>query len=65
MREGSGFMSGLLLGVLLGGVFAVLYAPDRGEKTRKRWSKRGGQWLDEAGDQAGELVEKGRKKIGI
>lgn len=65
MREGSGFLSGILFGLLLGGILAVLYAPDRGDKTRKRLSKKGGKWLDEAGGQAEDLVEKGRKKIGI
>ena len=75
-----GFAGGILLGIALGGFLAVLYAPERGDKTRKRLAKKGGKWLDETTDQFGktmgkkvekslenasELVEKGRKRIGL
>lgn len=68
MREGNGFLSGILLGIILGGVLAILYAPDKGEKTRKKLTRRSGKWSGRASDvvgTAGDLVGKGRKKIGI
>lgn len=66
--RGNGFTGGLLLGVLLGAVLAILYAPEKGEKTRKRLAKKGGSWLEDASDyvdSAGSLVEKGRKRVGL
>lgn len=68
MSDQGGFTGGLLLGVLLGAIIAVLYAPERGDKTRKKLAKKSGRWLGEASeyvDSAGDLMEKGRKKIGI
>lgn len=65
MRDWNGFMGGLVFGVVLGGVLAMLYAPERGDRTRKRLAKRGGKWLDGATDQAGDLVDRSRKKMGI
>lgn len=68
MREGNGFLGGILLGVLLGGLLAVLYAPEKGEKMRKKLVRRSGHWSERASDvvgSAGDLVGKGRKKIGI
>lgn len=64
----SGFFSGLLLGVALGGVVAILYAPERGDKTRKKLSKRSEKWHAAANDAvgvAGEFVNKGRKHVGL
>ena len=64
----NGFFTGLLLGLALGGVMAMLYAPEKGEKTRKKLAKRSGKWQETAGDAvgiAGEIVHKGRKRVGI
>lgn len=64
----SGFFSGLLLGAALGGVIALLYAPERGDKTRKKLSKRSEKWHEAANDAvgvAGEIVNKSRKRVGI
>jgi gas vesicle protein len=47
---------------------AMLYAPEKGEKTRKKLAKRSGKWQETAGDAvgiAGEIVHKGRKRVGI
>ncbi len=65
MRNENGFVGALLLGVALGAVLAILYAPERGDKTRKKLSKKGGKLWDEASDQAEDLVKKGKKKIGV
>lgn len=63
-----GFLSGLLMGLTFGGIVAVLYAPEKGDKTRKKLAKRSGKWQEAASDaveMAGEYVEKGRKRAGI
>ena len=63
-----GFLSGLLMGLAFGGVLAMLYAPERGDKTRKKLAKKSGKWQEAASDAvgiAGELVDKGRKRVGI
>ena len=36
----AGFVSGLMLGILIGAGFALLFAPEEGTKTRKRLHKR-------------------------
>jgi len=64
----NGFLGGMLLGLLLGGILAVLYAPEKGEKTRKKLVKKSGQWqgrASEALDTATGFVDKRRKKMGI
>ena len=33
MMTRGGFLGGLLLGIAIGGAFALLYAPERGDKT--------------------------------
>lgn len=61
------FLGGLLVGVALGAILAILYAPEKGTKTRKQLAKRSARWTDRASDavgSAGEWVEKGRKRIG-
>ena len=64
----NGFLGGLLIGLAIGGLLALLYAPERGDKTRKRLVKKSGVWQEKAAgalDTASELVDKGRKKMGI
>jgi gas vesicle protein len=69
MRESeNGFLGGLLVGLAIGGLLALLYAPERGDKTRKRLVKKGGVWQEKASgalDSASVLVDRGRKKMGI
>lgn len=64
----NGFLAGILVGLAIGGVLALLYAPERGDKTRKKLVKKSGQWQEKASgaiDTAGELVDRSRKKMGI
>ena len=64
----NGFLGGILIGLAIGGLLALLYAPERGDKTRKRLVKKSGVWQEKAAgalDTASELVDKGRKKMGI
>ena len=64
----NGFLGGLLIGLAIGGILALLYAPERGDKTRKKLVKKSGQWQEKASgalDTAGEFVDRGRKRMGI
>lgn len=68
MADERGTLGALLLGIVIGAVIALLYAPEKGEKTRKRLAKASGQWGERANevlDSAGEAVEKSRKRFGI
>ncbi|MDX1624642.1 MAG: YtxH domain-containing protein [Gemmatimonadota bacterium] len=64
MRDWNGFLGGMVLGLVLGGVMAILYAPERGERTRKRLARKGEDWWEEASDQAEDLVDTARDKLG-
>lgn len=48
-----GFLGGIAAGALLG----VLYAPDKGSKTRKKIKQKGSQYADDAKDKADEILE--------
>ena len=64
----NGFLGGLLIGLAIGGLLALLYAPERGDKTRRKLVKKSGVWQEKASDALGsasELVDKCRKKMGI
>jgi gas vesicle protein len=57
----TGFAAGLLMGLVLGGAFALLFAPDRGAKTRGRLGRRMQTLRDDALegiDQAGSRTRK-------
>ena len=47
-----------LTGVIAGGIIALLYAPQSGEKTRKQIKK----FVEEEMNQAGEMLQKGASK---
>lgn len=64
----NGFLGGLLIGLAIGGLVALLYAPERGDKTRKKLVKKSGVWQEKASGALGsasEIVGRGRKKMGI
>ena len=65
-----GFLSGLLLGALIGAGVALLLAPERGDVTRRRIGTRLHDAADDARDQidewrdsAGRELRRGRKKL--
>jgi hypothetical protein len=55
-----GFAVGVVFGAFLGAGIALLFAPERGEKTRRRLGRRLRSLRDEAGDQ----LERAGKRTG-
>ncbi len=53
----------LLIGVLLGGAFAILLAPDKGERTRKKFSEKGNDLADALKEKAEEFLEEIKKEV--
>lgn len=56
LREAGGFAAGLLVGALLGAAVALLFAPDRGSRTRGRLGRRLRRLRDDAAE---ELEDRG------
>jgi hypothetical protein len=62
----AGFAVGVMIGALLGAGAALLYAPDRGEKTRRQLKRRIKQLRDEAEnglDRAGARAARMRREL--
>jgi len=61
-----GFAVGVMLGALLGAGLALMYAPDRGERTRHRLKRRIQRLRDEAADgldRAGKRATQARREL--
>lgn len=61
----AGFVSGLLLGAIIGAGVALLAAPESGRTTRKRLRKAASGVKSEATDRWDELTEDVKDKVGI
>ncbi len=59
----AGFAVGVIFGALLGAGFALLYAPDRGEKTRRQLRRRLNRLREEAEDGLDRVGERARKEM--
>ena len=57
------FMSGLLLGALIGASVALLTAPEPGRRTRRRLQKTAGNLKDTAGDRWEDLADDVRGRV--
>lgn len=57
------FVSGLVLGAMLGAGIALLTAPQAGRKTRKRLKKAAGQIRDDAGGRWDEVSDEVRERV--
>lgn len=60
-----GFVSGLLLGAVIGAGVALLAAPDPGRVTRKRLKKAATGLKDDASDRWDELTEDVKEKVDL
>jgi gas vesicle protein len=52
------FLSGIVLGAVVGGAMGVLFAPATGEETRKKIAKKGKKAWKDVKEEAAELGEK-------
>ena len=50
-------MIGVLAGAAIGAVLGVLYAPDKGSATRKKFSRKGYDYSEELEEKFNELIE--------
>jgi gas vesicle protein len=51
------FLGGLILGAAIGGVVALLYAPMKGEDTRRLVKQKAMQFKEQAGDMVNEVKD--------
>lgn len=61
-----GMLVGLAVGLGLGTVLGLLFAPEKGKKTRRQIAKRAERFGDRASDvleSAEDLIEAGRRKL--
>lgn len=62
-RQVANFISGLLLGAVIGAGVALLTAPRPGRKTRKRLKRAATDVRDSAGDRLDQLAEEVKGKV--
>lgn len=62
-RTGAGFLAGLVFGVFLGAGLALLFAPDRGDRTRDRMKRRIRSLREEALDSIDQAGTRTRKEL--
>jgi gas vesicle protein len=61
-KTSAGFGTGLLIGAVIGGVIALLYAPQSGKKTRKFLKNKATEFVDEVKEEASEVVDEVKEK---
>jgi gas vesicle protein len=62
-RSTAGFVAGVLFGAFLGAAIALLFAPERGEKTRGRFARRLKTLKEDARDGIDRASQRTRKEI--
>ncbi len=63
MRGGE-FLSGLLVGAVIGAAVGLIFAPAKGEETRAMIKEKGGELGTKVGKRAGEIGQQVSKKAG-
>jgi gas vesicle protein len=61
-KTSAGFGTGLLIGAIIGGTIAFLYAPQSGKKTRKFLKNKANEFVDEVKEEASEVVDEVKEK---
>jgi hypothetical protein len=56
-------VTGIVLGALLGAGIALLFAPDRGTKTRRRVGRHLRRWSEEAADTFDDTASRARREL--
>ncbi len=71
-RTGAGFLAGIVFGVFLGAGLALLFAPDRGDKTRDRVRRRmrslredALESIDQAGNRTREELRRRKRRLRV
>src|SRR5436853_7835924 len=64
MDEPRDFLSGLIVGSLMGVALGLLFAPEAGERTRERVRKQSKEWSTRARERADQVAEQVRTKAG-
>jgi gas vesicle protein len=59
----TGKLLGVLVGISAGALFGILYAPDKGHKTRKRILKTGKNYTDGLTEKFEDLMEETTDKL--
>lgn len=54
---------GILAGVAVGATLGILFAPDKGSKTRRKISKKGDEYADGLGEKFNEFIDSVTKKF--
>jgi gas vesicle protein len=63
MKSGK-FVMTMLLAATAGAAIALLFAPDKGERTRRKIKEKGEDYLDDLKDSYGRSVKNVKKKVG-
>lgn len=64
MKSGKAIL-GALAGLAAGAVLGILFAPEKGSKTRKKIARKGSDVADELGEKFNELVNTMSQKIDV
>lgn len=57
-KKGMGLITGMIVGGAIGSVASLMFAPDKGAKTRKRMRKKGEKLFDEGKSKAENFLDK-------
>jgi len=57
-KKGMGLITGMIVGGAIGSVASLMFAPDKGTKTRKRLRKQGEKLFDEGKSKAEQFLDK-------